>query len=224
MTKYFLILLFLFIASNNIFATEGNVSDALIDSGFYLSTNIIAPFSSINFSDNLDSLYSYTVYKITMGIISNFEYGLSLNFGVIPTKSHLIESRFSTGAIDETFYSTQFHIGYSYSFMNFFKQRNNKDTLAMGLYAGIFVKFLDIYNKLTNVHFGHIVPYITIGYQFDVIENVFIDIRAVQSFAIISFSNLDHSNSGTDFFFSHIPEMVDYHPCISIDIGYRFDF
>jgi len=70
----------------------------------------------------------------------------------------------------------------------------------INFYTGGFVKFWDYYNRLTKIHFMNIAPYITIGYWRE-FKALVVDFRLNQTFAIYSWSNLEHSSAGMDWFF-----------------------
>jgi len=208
-SKYIILALFLF-NIQKIIADENSSFEKSV-SKMFISTNVIAPFSAINpKADNFDSQFNALLYKTITGISTNFEIGFNLNFGYKFVKEQLFEVRLSTGYADPVYYLNQIHFGYFFNYKN------------TDWYFGPSIKLWDVGNTFTTIHFYHIIPYVSAGYMFQLKSYFFLDLRLSQSLAIFSWSSLSNSKPNTELFFSHIPTLIDFHPCISLSFGYNF--
>lgn len=191
---------------------------------FYITTNAFASFASLNILGSQENQFPHILYKTITGISSNFEYGININSGLRMNQHSAIEARLSTGLADNNFYITQLHCGYNYFVFNKSKTTilQSKNESDRGLYLGLFLKFWDQHNRKTDVSFYHLIPYINIGYQFISKRRIIFDIRLSQTFAVVSWSNLEHTTGGADYMFSHIPTLCAFVSNLSFNIGYSF--
>jgi hypothetical protein len=148
-------------------------------------------------------------------VIAGNEYGFNVVGGYNLTPNWRTETRLSLGNIHQVAFIGQLHIGANYHFL--FKQEKSKNH---GLYSGVFLKYWDYYNRLTTVHFHNISPYLTAGYLWDKKKFMF-DIRINQTVAVHSWTNLEDTKAGTDWFFSPWPEFIQVLPTLNFTIGYR---
>jgi len=178
---------------------------------YYFSTNTVSPLAAINpATDDFNSSFSSTIYKMITGIASNYEIGFNLNFGYRFNATHGMETRFSTGNADPIYYLTQIHLGYLYTI------KNTK------WYFGSSLKYWNLNNTLTKVHLHLFITYFSVGYKRPMFEKFFFDFRISQTVTINSFSSLPHSSSNGGFLFSHNPTLIGFCPNASISIGYSF--
>lgn len=126
-----------------------------------------------------------------------------------------IETRLSLGNVHQMAFVGQLHLGTNYFILD------KLNIMNKGLYCGGYLKFWDYYNKLTEIHFFNVVPYLTIGYWHE-FEPIILDFRINQTLAIFSWSSLEHTSSGSDWFFSPWPAFVPVLPTITFTVGYRF--
>ena len=173
---------------------------------FYIGTNPISYIAGLQLEDNL---------KRYIPLVTGLEYGFSLIGGVFIIPKLSIEGRLSMGNIHQLSRVMQFHLGTNYFiFRNSIKWYRN-------FYSGTFLKFWDYYNRLTEIHFYNIAPYIAIGYLFE-INPIILDIRINQTFSVYSWSNLEHSSPGMDWFFSPWPQFIPVMPSLTFSIAYKF--
>lgn len=172
---------------------------------FYIGTNPISYAVGLQLKDNL---------KRYMPLISGLEYGFSLIGGFYPTPKQSVEARFSIGNIHQVASVAQFHLG-----INFFISGDSKKWYS-NFYSGVFFKFWDYHNRLTEIHFYNIAPYIPIGCQLK-FDSVILDFRINQAIAVYSWSNLEHSSGGIDWFFSPWPEFIPVLPSLTFSIDYK---
>ena len=204
------ITLLLTLIATSAFSTDGGERSSRRQSCLTLSTNLLSPFSGIQLAASPNEQLAGIVYSVAMGISSNFEYGLSINVGYFVTSKDYLQTRVSTGSADPTWWISQVHLGY---------QRYLGET---DFYLGTMAKCWDRCNRLTGVHYFDLVPYLTAGWTPGLGRSLFLDLRLSQTVATYSFSSLDGSKGKAGWLFSHVPTLMPYHPCVSLDLGYRF--
>lgn len=148
-------------------------------------------------------------------ILSGNEYGLNLIGGYYIQPKLQSEVRLSMGNIHQVSWVGQVHAGLNYHF--FLKQdiSHNK-----GIYAGLFFKYWDYHNKLTQVHFLNVSPYATLGHQWNR-NRWIIDCRINQTIAVHSWTNLENVKCGTSWSFSPWPTFVPVLPTVNLTVGYK---
>ena len=147
-------------------------------------------------------------------IISGLEYGVAVCGGYFLNEFRTLETRISLGNIHQVARVGQWHIGMNYYV---FRKLNRA---PRNMYAGLFFKFWDYYNRLTKVHFLNISPYISIGYRWDM-DPIFLDFRLNQTIAIVSWSSLEHTSPGSAWFFSPWPAFMPVLPTITFTVGWK---
>jgi len=202
-----LCLFFLFTAYNH---TRIEASQNMSDSGrncdrLYIGTNPISYIAALQLGDT---------FKRYIPEVTGLEYGFSLIGGYFITPKQTLEARVSIGNIHQISRVGQLHLG-----TNYFIFRNSTKWYR-NFYSGGFFKFWDYHNRLTEIHFYNIAPYITIGKIFE-INPIILDIRINQTVAIYSWSSLEHSSSGTDWFFSPWPKFIPVMPSLTFSITYK---
>jgi hypothetical protein len=149
-------------------------------------------------------------------IAAGNEYGFNIVAGRYFTPRLQTETRLSLGNIHQLAFVGQLHAGVNYHFLLDEEKSRNR-----GIYAGAFVKYWDYYNRLTHVHFHHLSPYLTLGYQFN--RNPWmLDLRLNQTVMIHSWSSMENTSSGTSWFFSPWPAFIPVLPTFSLTLGYHF--
>lgn len=171
----------------------------------YIGINIFAPLSYVEL-DGVGMLGS---------LISNAEYGISLNGGHFLSENGVLEGRLSIGKPNKLYWAPQVHVGY-----NFFALKSLGISNA-DLYVGTFLKFYDLYNTGTKEHYFNIIPYITIGYWWTS-GNLIFDFRLNQTIYAVTWSTQEYTKTGTGFFFSPMKSWLPVMPNLSINIAYRF--
>jgi len=173
---------------------------------YYLTTNILAPFSGINKNS--------ATANALLPVFSNLEYGFNINGGYFKD-FHFIEGRISLGKSNDYNFIPQIQIGYNFLLIDYLKKNEN------GFYIGANIRYWDYINKYTDVQRHNLAPSINIGYIWKKKQFVF-DARLQQNFAILTKTNIDYAKPGFAFSFSSMPELSPVLPFISINIGYKF--
>jgi len=148
-------------------------------------------------------------------MISNSEYGISLNGGYLPTKNSILEGRISIGKPNKIYWATQLHFGYNFFALKHF------GISEMNLYAGGFLKFYDLFNSQTSIHYFNIIPYVTVGYLWNSSDFIF-DLRLNQTLYAVTWSTQEHTKAGSGFFFSPFKSWAPVLPNLSFNVAYRF--
>ncbi len=148
-------------------------------------------------------------------ILAGNEYGVNFVAGYRLSQKQLLEARLAFGPVHQVANVLQVHFGAQHFF-----QKEEK-ALPHGLYSGISVKYWDFYNRLTQVHFHNLSPYITAGYAFPINEKIRFDLRLNQTVAVFSWSSLEHTGAGADWFLSPWPEFIPVLPTLSLTISWN---
>lgn len=203
---YLTVLLFALLSP--IYAGTGNLDPQPAETGhrFYIGTNPLSYVAALQVQDNL---------KRYIPEAAGLEYGLSLIGGYFLNPHLSLESRLSWGNIHQVARIGQIHAG-----VNCFLFKNSNRWYD-DFYIGAYLKFWDYRNKLTKVDFYNIAPYISCGHAFDWKPFIF-DVRLNQTVAIYSWSNLEHSSAGADWFFSPWPEFIPVMPSFSFSLIWMF--
>ena len=146
-------------------------------------------------------------------VVTGLEFGFNVVGGYFLNSNHLLETRLALGNIHQIAFVGQLHAGTNYFF---FKRK------SYGFYGGGFLKFWDYYNRYTKIHFYNIAPYVSVGFWKEVKRFILIDVRLNQTIAVHSWSSLEHSSSGTDWFFSPWPKFLAVMPSLTVTLGWRF--
>jgi len=168
---------------------------------------------------NALSLYTFTNNNysgVAASIFTNAEMGLSLNAGKFLTENGVLEGRLSISKPNQISFCPQIHFGYNSFLLKHFK------VSELNFYTGGFLKYWDYYNTKTKTHFHNIVPYFTIGYMWTMKNNIFMDLRLNQTLYAFSWSSLEHSEGGSEWFLSPMKELTPILPMFSFNVGYRF--
>lgn len=173
---------------------------------FYAGINPVSYIAVLPLQDDL---------KRYIPIVSGLEYGVSLIGGYHFSPRFCTEIRFAWGDLHQISTLTQIHAG----IMAFPFYGTGKN--FGGTCAGIFLKWADYYNHLTQIHFDHIIPYISAGYRF-YLSPLYLDLRLNQTFAILSWSDLPYTSSSTAWFFSPWPEFIPVLPTLYLSVSYCF--
>ena len=180
---------------------------SILDSSFYyIGTNPLSYMAALQLEDN---------FKRYIPEVTGLEYGFSLIGGYYVKPKLALEARFSIGVIHQVSRVGQFHFGTNYYMLR------PSEKWYRNIYSGCFLKFWDYYNKLTKIHFYNVAPYIAIGNMFE-INPIILDIRINQTIAIYSWSSLEHSSPGIDWFFSPWPKFLPVMPSLTFSIDYKF--
>jgi len=173
---------------------------------YYLTTNILSPFSGMNKSS--------ATLNALLPVFSNIEYGFTLSGGYFKNY-HFVESRLTLGKSNDYNFIPQIQFGYNFLVIDYFKKNQN------GFYIGANIRYWDYINKYTKTQRHNISPSIDLGYIWK--KNRFIvDVRLNQNFAIFTKTNIENAKSGFDFSFSPMPELSPVLPFFSINLGYKF--
>ena len=148
-------------------------------------------------------------------MLTNSEHGLSFNGGYFISKNGALETRISIAKTNQISFAPQIHFGYNFFLLNHFNVSEKK------LYVGAFTKFWDFYNIEKDIHFFNIVPYVTVGYLWQ-IGNFNLDLRLNQTIAAVSWSTMEHTSTGAEFFFSPMRSFSPVLPYLSFNVEYRF--
>jgi len=175
-------------------------------SKFYAGINPLALPAAFQVQDDV---------KRYLPIMSGLEYGLSVCGGYYFNPNLAIESRLSLGYVNKLAFAGQLHAGSNYFL---FRKLNIK---PQNLYIGGFFKLWDYYNRYSKVHFFNLCPYLTLGYQKQ-ISRLFYDIRLNQTLFIYSWSSLEHTSPGHDWFLSPWPAFIPILPTFTFTFGWMF--
>lgn len=144
---------------------------------WYIGANLLSPGTLPR------GLFSRTI----LPIFANMENGIAINGGIVLNAYHGIEVRTAFGASHANTFIPQLHIGY------------NRYFLDQRLFTGLYLRYFDNYNTLTNVHFFNLSPYLTVGTRWQVAGPVSMDARIGWDFASVSWSSLEHSQGVAGF-------------------------
>lgn len=165
---------------------------------FYIGTNPLAYAMEFQLKEEI---------KRYAPIVTGNEYGINLVAGYVLKPRWNLEARFSTGKVHQVSSVAQVHGGVNW----YFPKRD--------FYLGTFLKYWDYHNKLTDVDFSNVSPYLVAGYRYKK-ENLFIDIRINQTVAIYSWTDIDNTSPGIDWYLSPWPEFIPVIPTLTLTIGY----
>ncbi len=171
---------------------------------FYVGTNPLSYLLSVQVDEKINRFAP---------IISGNEYGFNICAGYQLKPKLQTELRFSFGNIHQYARVTQLHLG-----LNYFVGRKIYENQNFGLYGGVFLKTWNYHNRLTEINFYNMSPYITLGYKWS-IRRVFIDLRMNQNIMVFSATSLDNTKPGRSWFFSPYPELIPVLPTINLSIG-----
>jgi len=203
--KYFaLIILVIFLMISFISAQENKFQKHTWNE-YYIGINPISYISAFQLSDEI---------KRYIPEVAGLEYGFSVLGGYFQSSKQRMEARFSIGNLHQVARVGQFHFGTNY---HMFKR---SEKWFKDLYLGGFIKYWDYYNKLTKVHFYNIAPYVVAGFLFE-IKQILLDVRLNQTFAVYSWSSLEHSSAGVDWFFSPWPKFLPVMPSLTFSVAWR---
>jgi len=186
----------------NVFSTAQTT-----DKTFYLTTNILSPYSGMNKSN--------AVANALVPIFSNLEYGFTLSGGYFKDY-HFMESRITLGKSNDYNFIPQIQFGYYFLIIDYYKKNKN------GFYIGPNIRYWDYINIDTKTQRHNISPSINLGYIWKK-NRLITDIRLHQNFAIFTKTTIANAKSGFDFALSPMPELSPVLPFISINIGYKFE-
>lgn len=175
------------------------------DKKHYIGLNVFAPLS----------FFEVDGAGMIGSMISNSEYGFSLNGGYFLSKNGVFEGRISIGKPNKIYWAPQLHIGYNFFALKYF------GASEINLYAGAFLKFYDLYNTETSEHYFNIIPYVTIGYWWTS-GNLIFDLRLNQTLYAVTWSTQEHTKAGSGFFLSPMKSWIPVLPNLSFNIAYRF--
>lgn len=203
--KRFLLALFVcwFLVSPSLAQQSANDQSA-ISKKYYLGVNPLAIPAAFQLQEDV---------KRYIPVVTGLEYGFNAVSGYFLKPNHLLETRLALGNIHQIAFVGQLHAGTNYFF---FKRK------SYGFYGGGFLKFWDYYNRHTKIHFYNIAPYLAIGFWKEIKQSVLVDVRLNQTIAVHSWSSLDNSASGTDWFFSPWPKFLAVLPLLTVTVGWRF--
>ena len=209
--KTTLLLLFLVsgtcIAQQNLRIDSGKNPGSNIDAQkYYAGINPLAFPAAFQLQDDV---------KRYLPIMTGLEYGLSVSGGYFFNQNLCFESRISLGYVNKLAFAGQLHFG-----CNYFLFRK-LDIKPKNLYLGGFIKFWDYYNRYSKVHFFNLSPYFTMGYRKQ-INKIFYDLRFNQTVFIYSWSSLEHTGPGHNWFLSPWPAFMPVLPTLALTIGWMF--
>jgi len=170
------------------------------DATLRVGTNPLAYPLSFQLADNLQRY---------IPIAAGLEYGFNISVDYQRNPHLAWEARLALGPVHQLAFLTQIHGGLCW----FPFDRN--------VYGGLFCKVWDFYNKQTEVHFFNAAPYLSAGYRFD-IGRFYIDTRINQTFAILSWSSLEHSRPRIGRFLSPWPGFIPILPTFTCTVGWSF--
>ncbi|MBN2413104.1 hypothetical protein JXQ31_15565 [candidate division KSB1 bacterium] len=206
-------LLLLFLVSEMVFPQQDlqtglqkNPGLTLNEPKFYAGINPLALPAAFQVQDDV---------KRYLPIMTGLEYGFAVSGGYFFNSNHCIESRLALGYVNKLAFTGQLHAGSNYFL---FRKLNIR---PKNLYIGGFIKFWDYYNRYTKVHFLNLSPYLTLGYRKQ-IGRLFYDIRLNQTIFVYSWSSLEHTSPGHDWFFSPWPAFIPVLPTFTFTIGWMF--
>jgi len=149
-------------------------------------------------------------------IAAGNEYGANLAGGYFFRPNQSVEGRLSLSNIHQVAFVGQFHLG-----TNYFLQKNKILNGQKGWYVGGYAKYWDFYNRLTQVHFHNISPYLSLGYT-KAMNRFLFDFRLNQTLAVYSWSSLEHTRAGIDWMLSPWPEFIPVLPTLTLTVSYKF--
>lgn len=170
----------------------------------FVGVNIISPFAELD--DQLSG-------KI-LPLLSNMESGLSIIAGININRYNSLESKLVLGSATDLYDVYQFHFGYNFYILKYLGSN------LTGTYTGIFLKHISLNNNMTDISYNSLIPYITLGYRFD-IKNYFIDLRINQTIYAISYSNREDTKTGHGFHFSIWKNVAPVIPYFNISAGFN---
>ena len=173
---------------------------------WYAGTNPLSYAMSLQFKEELERFAP---------VLTGNEYGFNAVGGYALSLRWQTEMRLSLGDVHQAAFVRQIHWGLNYHML--FREDKSKNK---GLYAGMFLKYWDYFNKLNHVHFHNVAPYFTTGYRWDANRWLF-DLRLNQTFAVHSWTSLEDTKSGTGWFLSPWPEFIRVLPTLSFTVGYK---
>jgi hypothetical protein len=148
-------------------------------------------------------------------VLSGNEYGISLAGACYIHRQIALEARVAMGPLHKVASVNQLHAG---TIVHPFLK--NEGSELVRIYGGAFAKVWDYHNRLTDIHFFNLSPYVVIGYQHN-IHRWMIDLRMNQTLAIVSWTSLENTKQGASGFFSPWPELIKVLPTVTCTIGYR---
>jgi len=170
------------------------------DATLRVGTNPLAYPLSLQLADNLQRY---------VPIAAGLEYGFNVSVGYQRNPHWAWEARLALGSVHQLAFLSQIHGGLCW----FPFDRN--------VYGGLFCKVWDFYNTQTEVHFFNAAPYLSAGYRFD-IGRFYIDTRLNQTFAVLSWSSLEHTRPGIGWFLSPWPGFIPILPTFTCTVGWSF--
>ena len=193
----------LFNTTNRSFAQDTSVKEM----NWYLGTNPLA--IPLGFSIKPET-------KRFLPIAAGSEYGANLSGGYFFRPNQSVEGRLSLSNIHQVAFVGQFHLG-----TNYFLQKNKVSEGKKGWYVGVYAKYWDLYNRLTQVHFHSISPYLSLGFMKAKSRFLF-DFRLNQTLAVYSWSSLEYTRAGIDWMLSPWPEFIRVLPTLTCTVSYKF--
>ena len=134
--------------------------------------------------------YGMGTYGTGFGAASNQEFGISLYGGMIFSKVHSLEMRFSTGPASSVFWDTQLQFGYIwYPFEQFLNWNG-------GLCSGFMLRQFFWKNRATDYVTFNLTPELLLGWRFKV-KSLAFDVRAGWNIASVTWSDMPYTKAGT---------------------------
>ena len=165
---------------------------------YYAGINLFAPLTSV--PNQYTNLY--------LPLLSNLENGFAVHGGIKNRKVGY-ETRLAIGKPNSMSRLMQLHAGINY----FLKTK---------LYIGLYSKFYNHKFSGTETTYFSIIPYFAVGYKFDIVKRLYMDIRLNQPVYAFNWSNLENTRPKGDLYFSIYKEIMPVIPYFSVNIGYTF--
>lgn len=193
----------IFNTTNQSFAQDTSVKET----SWYLGTNPVAIPLAFGIEPEL---------KRFLPIAAGNEYGANLAGGYFFRPNQSVEGRLSLSNIHQVAFVGQFHLG-----TNYFLQKNKIMNGKKGWYFSVYAKYWDFYNRLTNIHFHNISPYLSLGYT-KAKKRFLFDFRLNQTLAVYSWTSLQHTQASADWMLSPWPEFIRVLPTLTFTVSYKF--
>ncbi len=170
---------------------------------YYVTTNIMAPFSGLNKNS--------AAANALLPLVSNLEYGINVNGGAFKD-FHFTELRLTYGKSNVYSIIPQMQLGYYYLLVD--KLKSNKS----GWYIGGNLRFWTYLNTYTESSLNNVSTNLGLGHVWKKKRMIF-DLRLNQPLTIYSSSNIEHSKSAFEFNFSPMPKFSKVLPFLSLNVG-----
>lgn len=155
-------------------------------------------------------------YNIPVQVMSAEEVGLAVSGGYFLSPMHALEGRLSLGMPNRLEFLT---IG-SFSWKVFPFQNSGKK--RGGFFFGPDIRAGAIRYTAAEITYVNLIPSVDMGWYFSLNKRIFLNIRLLQSFAVMTFSSDKNVKPAASWMLSPVPVLLPVMPVIAADVGYQF--